>query len=464
MILHYLSLFLHLIAVKAHRGVQRDRKIEIYMDQVGVELCHQENVSLRAGFVDKGQQQTRCLTPDLHVDKCSVYERILQDLEPFQGGIRKEAILDSFGLPAYRYKKIFVRICQGKIEIFRQKGENLPHNVIRRARAVKQLIVDLMNRVYLPDVELVLSFGDAPSMPKQPDALPLAFMRDKSSITAAPRLPIFSVCKTSDFYDILFPFTMIHHGFISKGICPKLKTRPWRIRESKLNTRFTTTDFATYRWLHANESAALSHRAVYAKLSDSKDIDIRFVRLPKSLAQEMGILPREYGQRFALPFFSKFNFKYLLSIDGNGYQSSFKNIARGGSLIFKVNTFPNGAQATFEHWYAGVLEGQDLIGIHNSSEIGEWILWAQTHDREAKKMAYRLGAKVEKYLSKDHIQCYLFRLLQSYSFLLQYDVGEEESKRHKGMEKLEFRDLRSTSRQSYLNEPDSFIEWCMNQR
>jgi hypothetical protein len=434
------------------------------MDEGGVELCHQGNVSSRAGFVDRGQQQILCLTPDLHVDRCSVYERIPQDLEPFQGGLTEEAILDSFALPAYRYKKIFVRICQGNIEIFRFKGMNLPHNVIRRARTVKRLIIDLMSQVYLPDVEFVLSFGDAPSMPKQSDVLPLATLQEELGAIAAPKLPLFSVCKTTQFYDILFPFTMIHHGFISKGICPKLKTKPWQSRESKLHTRFTTTDFATYRWLHVNESAALSHRAVYAKLSDSKDIDIRFVRLSERLAQEMGILPAEYGQRFALPFFSKFDFKYLLSIDGNGYQSSFKNIARGGSLIFKVNTFPNGAQATFEHWYSGVLEGQDLLGIHNSSEVSEKILWAQTHDKEAKKMAYRLGAKVEKYLSKNHTQCYLFRLLQSYSLLLQYSVCEKKNKKHKGMVKLQFGDLRSTSRQNHLNELDKFKEWCMKQR
>jgi hypothetical protein len=122
MILHYFSFLLHFIVVKAFRGVQRDRKTNIYMDEGGVELCHQGNVSSRAGFVDRGQQQILCLTPDLHVDRCSVYERIPQDLEPFQGGLTEEAILDSFALPAYRYKKIFVRICQGNIEYLDLKG------------------------------------------------------------------------------------------------------------------------------------------------------------------------------------------------------------------------------------------------------------------------------------------------------------------------------------------------------
>jgi len=394
---------------------------------------------------------------------CSVYERILRDLEPFKEGISEKAISESFALPAYRHKKIFVRICQGNIEMYRYEGSNLRRNVIHRAKAVREFLIDILNRVYLPDVEFVLSFGDAPSMPKRVDVLPLATPREALNTTVARKLPVFSVCKTLDFYDILFPFTLIHHGFISEGICGKLKSSPWRSRESKLNTRFTTTDFATYRWLHANESAALSHRAAYAKLSDSEDIDIRFVRLPERLAQEMGISPIEYGKRFALPFFSKFDFKYLLTIDGNGYQSSFKNIARGGSLIFKVNTFPNGAQATFEHWYSGVLEGQDLIGIHHSSEVRERILWAQTHDMEAKRIADSLGAKVEKYLSKNHIQCYLYRLLQNYSSILQYDVCKRK-KKQKEMIKLHFSNLRSASRQSYLNRSDTFIEWCLRQR
>ena len=72
--------------------------------------------------------------------------------------------------------------------------------------------------------------------------------------------------------------------------------------------------------------------------------------------------------------------------------------------------------------------------------------------------------KLEKYLSKNHTQCYLFRLLQSYSLLLQYSVCEKKNKKHKGMVKLQFGDLRSTSRQNHLNELDKFKEWCMKQR
>mgnify|MGYP006124928899 CR=1 FL=1 len=52
-----------------------------------------------------------------------------------------------------------------------------------------------------------------------------------------------------------------------------------------------------------------------------------------------------------------------------------------------MNTFPNDAKATFEHWYAEVMEGYHLIGLHNSSDLEKMLIWARAHESESKDMA-----------------------------------------------------------------------------
>lgn len=118
MIRHYLLLFLYFLVVSA-------KNTKMYIDEKGVELCHQTKLSSTSSIGHRRQEQIRCLTPDLPLDKCSVYERILRDLEPFKEGISEKAISESFALPAYRLKKIFVRICQGNIEMYRYEGKKI---------------------------------------------------------------------------------------------------------------------------------------------------------------------------------------------------------------------------------------------------------------------------------------------------------------------------------------------------
>ena len=104
-----------------------------------------------------------------------------------------------------------------------------------------------------------------------------------------------------------------------------------------------------------------------------------------------------------------------------------------------MNSFPNDAKATFEHWYAEVMEGYHLIGLHNSSDLEKMLIWARAHESESKDMAMRLGAKVEEILSKDNILCYIYELLKSYSKLLHYDVCVESSSIFSGkLQKVEF--------------------------
>lgn len=52
-----------------------------------------------------------------------------------------------------------------------------------------------------------------------------------------------------------------------------------------------------------------------------------------------------------------------------------------------MNTFPNDAKATFEHWYAEVMEGYHLIGLHNSSDLEKMLIWARAHESESKDMS-----------------------------------------------------------------------------
>jgi len=442
---------LYVVLAKSGENLPRKRVVIFpYIDSDGVELCHQiDRKSPKKCATDFFNAPTtpivsreglsfKCLVPDLSLKECTVSERIRRDLEPFKTGISRQNTIESALSKQYQYRKILVRICNGNVDVYSHESRNpfVARYVKIRAYGIKMLLSDLLKSVSIPDTEFVLSFGDAPSSAKLSRALPSLNVEHSTR-----KLPVFSVCKNEEFYDILFPFTLIHHGFRPGGICAYLRKIPWKSRISKVHTRFSTESFATFRWLRTGESPRRSPRAEYALLSEKseKDIDIKFVHIPLKLASEIGLGYSSHGAPFRLPFRSKFKFKYLLSIDGNGYQSNFKNIARGGSLVFKVNTFPNNAKATFEHWYAEVVEGYHLIGLHNSSDLEKMLIWARAHENESKEMAMRLGAKVEQILSKDNILCYIYELLKSYSKLLHYDVCVESSSIFSGkLEKVEF--------------------------
>ena len=437
-------------------------KLFPYIDSDGVELCHKtENIEVNQDFY---YGRGACLTPDLPKKRCKLYNRISEDLKPFQSGISSVHVQNSFFSIQYKFKKVLVRICSGKVEIYAHNNKHKRSSLLIRAYGIKMLLIDLLNRVSLPDIEFVLSFGDAPSIPKKIGALPSFDLNLQHPIR---RLPVFSICKNSDFYDILFPFSLLHHGFIERGICKKLQEIPWESRVSKLSTRFSTSRFATSRWLHENEPPSHSPRATYAKISDKdgKDIDIKFVNIPTDLAREIGLSRADYGQAYRTPFLDKFKYKYLFTVDGNGYQSSFKNIARGGSLIFKGNTFDNGAKATFEHWYSALFEDYHLIGIHNSSDIRQKLMWAREHDIESKMITRRMGAKVEQLLSKDYIQCYLYRLLLSYADLVQYSACFETSISSNKIQRLVFDD-KFKEKVKFMGksnpDKDNFLEWCLH--
>jgi len=71
MIRHYLLLFLYFLVVSAKKKKhdwEEVRRGRMYIDEKGVELCHQTKLSSTSRVGDGRQEQIRCLTPDLPLD------------------------------------------------------------------------------------------------------------------------------------------------------------------------------------------------------------------------------------------------------------------------------------------------------------------------------------------------------------------------------------------------------------
>jgi hypothetical protein len=105
------------------------------------------------------------------------------------------------------------------------------------------------------------------------------------------------------------------------------------------------------------------------------------------------------------------SYKYLLSLDGKAAPSSFEWQLFSQSLIFKTES------NQIEWFYEALIPGVHYVPfLPNGNDLIEKILWAKSHDDEARAIAENGSLFAADHLLDEEVFVYLYHVLRAYSY------------------------------------------------
>ena len=108
-----------------------------------------------------------------------------------------------------------------------------------------------------------------------------------------------------------------------------------------------------------------------------------------------------------------FLFDSLSSLFLAAFTSRFPGLLKSGSLIFK--------SSRYREWYTERLRPYvDYIPVnYNLTDLPQKIEWAHTHPVEAAFITQHAAKIANKFLRRDDMRCYMYRLLLEYQTLFE---------------------------------------------
>lgn len=259
-----------------------------------------------------------------------------------------------------------------------------------RARQVIRMLGNIKRRFgVLPDAVFVLNLRDE-------------LQADKKS----ELFPIFSFQKSIKFNDIVFPYP---HTFLDiDKIMSEMSSNfvPWLDKKNGLVWRGSQTGGAYSKdtWRHFPRSLLVLKCAemptrcdagfsAFTQVSDEAKIEIEAI----------------IGLKQPIKLERMQEWKYVASLDGNGWADRFVRLLGSSSLVVKQNS-------EYEEFFYGVLEPYKhyLPVDHNLEDLEEKLEWADRHENEVKNIIENANLFTKKHISQSKIDCYVFNLMKRY--------------------------------------------------
>ncbi|XP_047041473.1 protein O-glucosyltransferase 2-like [Helicoverpa zea] len=319
------------------------------------------------------------------------YKQIEKDLKPFSNlDMKKQVnkIVDKYHQPestsfchyAVKNNKLY-RKCYGKHVGFNMFSDNI--------------LLSLMRKVNLPDMELVINLGDWPLVQK----------RDKP-------LPVFSWCGSDETYDIVMPtYDLTESTLENMG----------RVTLDTLSVQ----SGAELAW-DARESQAVwrgrDSRAERLKLVDIARANPDLFNV--SLTNFFFFRDKEaqYGPKQPhISFFKFFDFKYQINVDGTVAAYRMPYLLAGGGVILKQDS------PYYEHFYGQLSAWEHFIPIKRDlSDLVDRVKWAQENDEKARKITLNARNFANEHLLPQHVICYHAALFWEWSKISKSEVNAED--------------------------------------
>jgi hypothetical protein len=253
------------------------------------------------------------------------------------------------------------------------------------------ILLSLSRKVKLPNMEFFVNLGDWP------------LVNEKSE-----KFPIFSWCGSTATYDIVMPTYDITESTLEnmgRVMLDMLSVQgnvkdPWQDRIEK----------AFWRGRDSNQ-----YRLDLVEIS-RKHPDLFNVSLTNFFffRDKQDI----YGPKTEhVSFFSFFDYKYQLALDGTVAAYRFPYLLAGGSLIIKQES------PYYEHFYNDLKPNTHYVQIKRDlSDVVEKVSWAVHNDEEAHFIASNGQQFANENLLPQHIFCYYAHLLNQFSTLIKSDI------------------------------------------
>ncbi|XP_030751134.1 protein O-glucosyltransferase 2-like [Sitophilus oryzae] len=247
------------------------------------------------------------------------------------------------------------------------------------------ILLSLARKAFLPDLEFFVNLGDWPL----------------SSKNLPDKFPIFSWCGSKDTNDIVMPtYELTESSLENMGrvMLDMLSVQGnvkdvWEKREPKLFWR--GRDSNRYRL----DLIGLSKK--YPELFNVSLTNFFFFKDEED----------EYGPKSDhVSFFTFFDYKYQLSIDGTVAAYRMPFLLGGGSLVYKPHS------RYYEHFYAGLIPSVHYIPVEtNLSNLIEKIEWAKNNDAQSKIIAENGQKYANDQLLPQNVFLYYMHLLNELS-------------------------------------------------
>lgn len=137
-----------------------------------------------------------------------------------------------------------------------------------------------------------------------------------------------------------------------------------------------------------------------------------------SESQVKSALEHELGVATGTDYPGHWAYKYLLDVDGNTYSRRFVTFLRNSrSLVLKATIFEDWPTLFMRPWKHYIPVSTTLDDLEDKLE------YLKQHDEEAQTIADDGFDRARRYLRKDDIECYLYRLLVEYRQLYRMGHG-----------------------------------------
>jgi Glycosyl transferase family 90 len=286
-----------------------------------------------------------------------------------------------YGAHARRYV-IFDNVLYGR--------DGAPNAIVGVADFVEDMLVRLLQRVSIPNVDFVLNCADHPQVAN--------YIVDRD---ASKNVPILSMCGSVDYRDIVVPtYTM---ALVATGRAQAhLAARyPWSERRSQLVWRGTDSNRDRFAF------NILANRPEYQKWTD---VGIsQMVRL-KHDDHEHGPV-REY-----IPETHYGDYKWIANIDGAVAAYRMPAVmALGSTVVLQDSPF-------YEHWYRQLQPFVHYVPMDaNFANLSSVLEWLREHDAEAQRIGEAGREFVLQHLQPQAILCYWYVFLHEYASHLTYE-------------------------------------------
>ncbi|XP_062246590.1 protein O-glucosyltransferase 3 [Platichthys flesus] len=246
-----------------------------------------------------------------------------------------------------------------------------------------EILLSLMRKVWLPDVEFFINVGDWPLETGRSDPV-----------------PVLSWCGSTDTRDIVLPTYEVTHSTLEaiRGVTNDL-----------LSVQGNTGP----PWVNKTERAFFRGR-------DSREERLQLVHMSMNNPEllDAGITgwfffrdrEKHVGKTPLVGFFDFFKFKYQVNVDGTVAAYRFPYLMLGNSLVLKQDS------QYYEHFYSHLKAGVHYLPVKRDlSDVLEKIKWAKENDAEAQEISRAGQAAARELLQPSRLYCYYYRVLLTYS-------------------------------------------------
>lgn len=325
----------------------------------------------------------------------NTYEQIKKDLKRFHSINMTEElprIIKKYHQPestsfchyAIKQNELY-RNCYGKHVGFNMFSDNI--------------LLSLMRKVKLPDMDLVINLGD----------WPLVHRKDKP-------LPIFSWCGSDETYDIVMPtYDLTESALENMG----------RVTLDTLSVQ----SGAEIVWKEREPQAVWRGRD--SRAERLKLIDIARANpdlFNASLTNFFFFRDKEaqYGPKQPhISFFKFFDFKYQINVDGTVAAYRMPYLLAGGGLVLKQQS------PYYEHFYSQLVPWEHFVPVKRDlSDLVDRVKWARDNDDKAQQIAVNARNFANNNLLPQDVICYHAALFWEWSKIIKSEVNIEENMTH----------------------------------